>query len=155
MKTHDYALDVTWTGNRGAGTAGPNSYDRAHVVSAAGKPPLLGSSDPHFLGDPERWNPEELLVASLAQCHMLWYLGLAGAAGVIVLEYRDAPSGTMSEHPDGAGEFTEVVLRPTVTVADESMAARAGHLHGRANAKCFIARSVNFPVRHHPTTRVA
>ncbi|MFD7010412.1 OsmC family protein [Rhodococcus jostii] len=155
MSTHDYTLTVTWTGTRGAGTAGPDAYDRDHVIAAAGKPDLPGSADPSFRGDATRWNPEELLVASLSQCHMLWYLGLAAAAGVVVVDYRDDPTGTMVEHPDGAGEFTEVVLAPVVTVADGSMVARAEQLHTRAHEKCFIARSVNFPVRHRPAVRVA
>ncbi|MCQ4118478.1 OsmC family protein [Rhodococcus tibetensis] len=155
MKTHHYSLAVTWTGNRGSGTTGPSSYDRDHLVSATGKPDLAGSSDPSFLGDAGRWNPEELLVASLAQCHMLWYLGLAAAAGVVVVDYRDEPAGSMCEHPDGAGEFTEVVLHPVVTVTEESMTQLAGQLHSRAHAQCFIARSVNFPVSHRPTVRVA
>ncbi|WP_198602161.1 OsmC family protein [Rhodococcus opacus] len=154
MSTHDYTLTVTWTGNRGAGTSGPDAYARDHVIAAAGKPDLPGSADPSFRGDATRWNPEELLVASLSQCHMLWYLGLAAAAGVVVVDYRDEPTGTMSEHPGGAGEFTEIVLAPVVTVADESMAARAEQLHTRAHEKCFIARSVNFPVRHRPAVRV-
>ncbi|TQC49267.1 OsmC family peroxiredoxin [Rhodococcus sp. WS4] len=154
VKTHHYALTLTWTGHRGHGTTAPDAYDRDHTVSAPGKPDVQGSSDPAFLGDPQRWNPEELLVASLSQCHMLWYLGLAAAAGVVVLDYRDEPTGTMSEHPDGAGEFTEVVLAPVVTVADESMVARAERLHTRAHQKCFIARSVNFPVLHRPAVRV-
>ncbi|MDH6292626.1 organic hydroperoxide reductase OsmC/OhrA [Rhodococcus opacus] len=155
VSTHDYTLTVTWTGNRGDGTTRPDAYDRDHVVSAPGKPDLPGSADPSFRGDATRWNPEELLVAALSQCHMLWYLGLAAAAGVVVVDYRDEPTGTMSEHPGGAGEFTEVVLAPVVTVADGSMAARAEQLHTRAHEKCFIARSVNFTVRHRPAVRVA
>lgn len=155
MRTHDYTLTVTWTGNRGAGTTGTSDYDRDHVVTAAGKPELLGSSDPSFRGDAARWNPEELLVASLSQCHMLWYLALAAAAGVIVVDYRDDPTGTLVEHPDGAGEFTEVVLHPTVTVGDPSMVERAETLHERAHAKCFVARSVKFPVRHRPSVATA
>lgn len=155
VSTHDYTLTVTWTGNRGAGTSGPDAYDRHHVIAAAGKPDLPGSADPSFRGDATRWNPEELLVASLSQCHMLWYLGLAAAAGVVVVDYRDDPTGTMVEHPDGAGEFTEVVLHPTVTVADAAMAARAESLHARAHARCFIARSVAFPVHHRPTVVTA
>jgi organic hydroperoxide reductase OsmC/OhrA len=155
VTTHHYTLTVTWTGNRGAGTTGADTYNRDHVIAAAGKPDLPGSADPSFRGDPTRWNPEELLVASLSQCHMLWYLGLAAAAGVVVVDYRDEPTGTMTEHPDGAGEFTEVVLRPTVTVAEAAMAERAAALHARAHAKCFVARSVNFPVHHRPSVVTA
>ncbi|MBY4205585.1 OsmC family protein [Rhodococcus fascians] len=154
MPTHDYALAVRWTGNRGHGTANAAAYDRNHLVTAPGKPDLSASSDPSFRGDPERWNPEELLVASLSSCHMLWFLGLAAASHVTVTDYVDSPTGVMTEQSDGSGQFVEVTLAPVVTVADSSMVTRAEELHAESAAKCFIARSVNFPVRHNPTTRV-
>jgi organic hydroperoxide reductase OsmC/OhrA len=150
-----YAVSVRWTGNRGSGTSGYRDYDRDHVVSAAGKPDLPGSSDPRFRGDPARWSPEDLLVASLAQCHMLWYLHLAAVAGIVVTGYVDEASGTMALEPGGAGQFTEVVLRPRVTVAAPALGVGAGPLHEEAAKLCFIARSVNFPVRHEPTVVVA
>ena len=154
MPTHDYALAVSWTGNRGRGTANATAYDRDHLVTAPGKPDLSASSDPSFRGDATRWNPEELLVASLSSCHMLWYLGLAAASNVIVTGYVDSPTGVMTEQSDGSGQFVEVTLSPMVTVAESSMVTRADELHADAAAKCFIARSVNFPVRHNPTTKV-
>ncbi|MFY2789821.1 OsmC family protein [Rhodococcus sp. KRD162] len=155
MPNHNYGLTVHWTGNRGEGTSGLTTYDRDHLVTAPGKPDLHASSDPSFRGDPQRWNPEELLVASLSSCHMLWYLGLAAASGVTVTDYVDSPTGVMTEQSDGSGQFVEVTLAPTVTIADPSMTHRAEELHAAASAKCFIARSVNFPVRHVPTTEVA
>ncbi len=145
---------MRWTGDRGSGTSGYRAYARDHVVSAPGKPDLPGSSDPRFRGDPARWSPEELLVAALSQCHMLWYLHLAAVAGVVVTGYVDDASGTMVLEPDGGGQFTEVVLRPAVTVAAPSMVDGAGPLHAEAARLCFIARSVNFPVRHEPTVTV-
>jgi organic hydroperoxide reductase OsmC/OhrA len=151
MTTHSYELTLTWTGNRGRGTAEFRGYARDHEVRAAGKPALLGSSDPSFRGDPTRWNPEELLVASLSQCHMLWYLHLAAVNGVVVTAYTDEPRGTMEEDSDGAGRFTSVVLRPHVSISAESQPDVATRLHDDAHAKCFIANSVNFPVRHEPT----
>lgn len=150
LDTHSYELSLQWQGNRGQGTTGYRDFGREHEVRAPGKPPLAGSADPSFRGDPERWNPEELLVAALAQCHMLWFLHLAAVAGVVVTDYTDTPNGTMRMSSDGGGQFTEVVLRPVVTVVDPSMADKASGLHEDANAKCFIARSVNFPVRHEP-----
>lgn len=152
-RTHHYTVGVDWTGNLGTGTSGYREFSRDHEVSAPGKPTLPGSSDPAFRGDPSRYNPEELLVASLAQCHMLWLLHLASGAGVVVTGYTDRPEGTMTEHPDGSGEFVEVVLRPEVTVAEPGMVEPVEELHERAHKLCFIARSVNFPVRHEPTTR--
>jgi organic hydroperoxide reductase OsmC/OhrA len=149
-RTHSYDVSVTWTGNRGSGTGGYRAYDRDHEVTAAGPAPIAGSSDPAFRGDPGRWNPELELTAALSQCHMLWYLHLCAVAGVTVTAYADDAHGTMAEDDDGGGRFTGVVLRPRVTVADPSMLEAAAGLHKEANAKCFIANSVNFPVRHEP-----
>lgn len=150
MKTHHYSLTIEWTGNRGSGTSGYSHYDRDHLIRATNKPELAASSDPAFRGDATRYNPEELLIASLSSCHMLWYLHLCSEAGVVVTSYTDDPLGTMMETADGGGEFTEVILRPRVTVQDSSMIHRATELHRNARSMCFIARSVNFPVRHQP-----
>lgn len=155
QREHSYALTVRWTGNRGSGTSGYAAFGREHEVLAPGKPVLAGTADPAFRGDPARWNPEELLVAALSQCHMLWYLALCANAKVVVTDYVDEVAGTMAEHAGGGGEFTEVVLRPTVTVAEAGMIAKAGELHTPAHEKCFIARSVNFAVKHEPTILVA
>lgn len=152
---HEYTVGVEWHGNRGTGTSGYRDYSRELVVSAAGKHPLEGSADKPFRGDPARWNPEELLLAALAQCHLLSYLHVAVTVGVVVTAYEDDAHGTMVEDGKGGGAFTEVVLRPRVTVADASMVDAALTAHGRANELCFIARSVNFPVRHEPEIVVA
>src|ERR1700738_405576 len=111
-KIHTYTVAVIWTGNRGTGTSGYRDYDRDHETGAAGKPTIPGSSDPAFRGDPARWNPEELLVASAPPCHQLWSLHLASAAGIRVVAYRDRPVGEMAEDPDGSGRFTGVTLHP-------------------------------------------
>ncbi|MEV1285523.1 OsmC family protein [Micromonospora sp. NPDC049679] len=153
-KTHTYELCVTWTGAGDTGTTSYRAYSRAHEITATGPAPLPGSADPSFRGDPERWNPEQLLVTSLAQCHMLWYLSLCANAGIVVTAYTDNPRGTMTETADGGGHFTEVVLRPEVTVAGQEMTDRATALHEAAHKLCFIARSVNFPVRHEPVIRI-
>lgn len=154
-RTHSYEISVTWTGNRGPGTSGYRAYDRDHDVTAAGLPPIAASSDPAFRGDPGRWNPELEFTATLAQCHMLWYLHLCATAGVVVTAYADHARGTMAETADGGGRFTEVMLRPRVTVASADMIETAASLHRDARAKCFIANSVNFPVRHEPTVATA
>lgn len=154
--THRYETTVRWTGDAGSGTSDYRGYRRDHEVHGDGKPTILGSSDPAFRGDPARWNPEELLVASLAQCHMLWYLHLCATAGVVVTGYADTSVATMAmDATGGGGQFTEVILRPVVTVADPSMADQARALHDEVGALCFIARSVSFPVRHEPTVRAA
>ena len=149
-KRHVYTVRVSWTGNEGKGTASYRAYSRAHRISAAGKPDIEGSSDPSFQGDPAKWNPEELLLASLSGCHKLWYLGLCAQAGIVVTAYEDDAEGAMLEEADGAGQFTHVVLRPRVSLAPGSDRVRAAALHHKAHAMCFIARSVNFPVEHQP-----
>jgi organic hydroperoxide reductase OsmC/OhrA len=151
---HHYATDLSWTGNTGEGTATYRSYRRTCEVSAPGKPTIAGSSDPHFRGDADRWNPEELLVGALSQCHLLAFLHEAATDGVVVVDYSDAATGTMLTEGNG-GRMTEVVLHPVVTVAEPDMAERCAALHERAHENCFIASSVNFPVTHQATVRVA
>jgi organic hydroperoxide reductase OsmC/OhrA len=150
-REHRYSVTVTWRGNRGSGTSSHGAFAREHEITADGKPAIAGSSDPLFRGDRTRWNPEELLVASLSACHQLWYLHLAADAGIVVTDYVDHAEGVMAERADGAGCFTAVVLRPIVTVAAGSDVARARELHHIAHEKCFIANSVNFPVTCEPS----
>lgn len=153
-KQHQYTLTTRWEGNTGQGTRSYRSFERSHVIGAKGKPSILASSDPAFRGDPTRYNPEELLVASLSGCHMLWYLHLCAEAGVVVVDYTDEATGTMIETAYGGGYFSEVTLHPVVVVAESSMVDKANALHEQANRMCFIANSCNFPVHHQPTCRV-
>lgn len=147
-KEHDYRINLNWTGNTGEGTRNYAGYRRDHEISAAGKSRVIeGSSDPHFRGDESRYNPEETLVASLAACHMLWYLHLCADAGIVVVDYKDEPRGKMIETADGGGHFTEVILYPRVVITKDSDQEKALELHKRAHELCFIAGSVNFPVK--------
>ena len=146
---HRYRVDVEWTGNRGSGTDGYRNYGRDHVIRVDGKPELAGSADPAFRGDAARHNPEDMLVSALSTCHMLSYLHMATVAGVVVTAYRDAAEATMVTAGDG-GRFAEVVLRPTVTISASSDPAKAQAVHDDAHHACFIANSVNFPVRCEP-----
>jgi organic hydroperoxide reductase OsmC/OhrA len=148
VKRHNYEIRLDWTGNSGEGTRTYRGYRRDHTITGAGKPQLAGSSDPAFRGDPSRYNPEELLVASLSACHMLSYLHVCAVNGVVVTDYTDDAVGTMEETADGGGAFTEVTLRPTVTIAAGSGEEKAKSLHEEAQRLCFIANSVKFPVRH-------
>ena len=151
MKRHEYTTTLRWTGNRGTGTSDYRAYGRDHEITGSGKATeVQGSSDAHFRGDASRYNPEDLLVASLSACHMLSYLHLCAVNNVVVTAYEDEATGTMAENSDGSGQFTEVMLRPRVTVAPESNLAKALELHEQAGKLCFIARSVNFPVHHQP-----
>lgn len=143
-------MTVTWTGNTGTGTARYRGYERSHEVIVHGKPAIPASSDPAFRGDPSRYNPEEMLVAALSSCHMLWYLHLCSTEGIVVQAYQDIAEGVMVEEPSGSGRFIEVVLQPEITVAAGADLDRARALHAEAHEKCFIANSINFPVRHEP-----
>lgn len=154
-KEHAYRIGLVWTGNRGTGTSHYTAYSRDHILQAPGKPEIAGSSDPSFRGSPDRYNPEELLVSTLSSCHMLWYLHLCAVNGIVVTGYRDEAKGIMVETADGGGRFTEVVLYPVVTITEAAKVSRAMELHAEAGATCFIANSVNFPVRHIPKCEVA
>jgi organic hydroperoxide reductase OsmC/OhrA len=146
-KTHFYPIRMRWTGNTGQGTREYRGYQRAHEYSVEGKPVIPGSSDPNFRGDATRYNPEELLVMSLSSCHMLWYLHLCAEAKIVVTAYEDEAVGTMVEDQERGGFFTEVVLKPSVTIEAGSDRALAAKLHEKAHHLCFVANSVNFPVR--------
>ena len=151
MRTHRYAVTNRWTGNLGTGTSSYRAYSRSHELSAPLKSALIaGSSDPKFRGDPLRYNPEELLLGALSACHMLWALHYCADAGIVVTEYIDEALGEMAEHDDGSAEFTRVVLRPRMTIADATRIDDAVAIHGRVHAVCAIARSVNFRVECEP-----
>jgi organic hydroperoxide reductase OsmC/OhrA len=152
---HSYEVSIRWTGNTGSGTSSYRGYERSHDVIATGKPTFRASADPAFLGDADRWSPEDLLVASLSQCHMLTYLALCARSAVVVTSYLDVAVGRMQEAAGHSGQFAEVVLNPIVCVSDPAMTRTASHLHEEAHRDCFIARSVNFPVLHNPTVEVA
>jgi organic hydroperoxide reductase OsmC/OhrA len=151
---HHFAVETEWTGNKGTGTSAYKEYGRENVISATGKVSIDGSSARVFHGNPERWNPEELLIAALSECHMLSYLHVALGHGLIVTAYTDAATGTMEMTDNGGGHFTSVTLRPRVTIAggDHELAQR---IHEEAAGKCFIAASVAFPVLHEPEIVVA
>ncbi len=149
MKHHHYEATITWTGNQGEGTKDARSYERDHIISVIGKPEIPGTSEVSMLGNKVRYNPEELLLASLSACHMLWYLYLCAQAGVVVTAYVDAATGTMQSETDG-GHFTEVVLHPTITIETPAPEEKLNALQHQANQLCFIANSCNFPVRHQP-----
>ena len=149
-KIHQYSLAVEWTGNTGNGTKEYRGYERSHIISFENKVPIAGSSDPAFRGDKEKHSPEDLFVASIAACHMLWYLHLCSDAGIVITEYIDHATGTMAETSNGSGRFIEVTLRPAVTITSESKRSTAEALHHKANEFCFIANSCNFPIHHKP-----
>ncbi len=151
---HNYTTTVKWTGNKGKGTSNYREFERSHIISIDNKPDILCSSDPAFLGDKTKYNPEELLLASLSSCHMLWYLHLCSESNIIVTKYLDNATGIMIEKSNGSGYFSEVTLNPTVIVTENSMIEKAIELHKKANELCFIANSVNFKIFHNPNCLV-
>ncbi len=153
-KKHHYTLTVKWTGSKAEGTSSYTAYERSHSIISEGKTEIFCSSDPAFRGDKTKYNPEELFLASLSSCHMLWYLHLCAINGVVVIEYSDNPEGFMTETANGGGHFTDVILRPLVTVTKESMVDKANELHEKANELCFIAGSCNFKVHHEPVFKI-
>ncbi|SFI55249.1 OsmC family protein [Olleya namhaensis] len=156
MKTHHYQATIQWTGNLGQGTTHYKDYNRNHTITATHKTqPILASSDPAFLGDQIRYNPEELLLSSIASCHMLWYLHLCATNNIIVVNYTDQPEGTMEENANGSGQFANVTLHPKVIVKNADMIQKANQLHHDANSMCFIARSCNFPITHNASAEAS
>ena len=145
-KPHEYSTSLVWTG-AAQGMASYQTYSREHEVRLGDKPPIRMSADPAFRGDAALLNPEDLLVASLSSCHLLSYLADCMRAGVVIVGYEDNAHGVM-EYENGTYRFTEVVLHPRVTVSKEADVEQARALHERAHRECFIAQSVNFPVRH-------
>ncbi len=155
MKNHNYEIKIEWTGNEGHGTLNYKSYSRNHTVSGKGKyNEILASSDPSFLGDKSRYNPEDLFLSSISACHMLWYLHLCSVNKIIVSTYVDNATGVMEETKDGSGKFKEVSLNPLVTIENEELRKKANELHYEANKMCYIANSCNFKIGHNPKTIV-
>lgn len=151
MKEHRYSIALKWTGNLGYGTDSYDTYSREHVIRSEGKDDIMGSSDASFNGDSRYHNPEELLLSSIASCHMLWYLHLCSANGIVVTSYKDQPEATMIEQKDGSGAFEQATLNPKVEITDGIKVHLAKTLHGVAHKMCFIANSLNFEIVHNPT----
>ena len=152
---HDYTARILWTGDRGQGTSSYKSYDRTWEVQTPGKPVIPCSNDPLLGGDPTLHNPEDLLIASLSACHMLWYLHLACNAGIVVRNYQDNPIGIGESSPSGAGRFIKATLRPQITVQQGTDFEKADSIHSEIHNVCFIARSVNFPITYEAKYEVA
>lgn len=152
--THHYEITICWTGNLGSGTSGYKEYSRDHIISAKDKPEILASSDSVFQGDSKKYNPEDMLVASLSSCHMLWYLHLCADHGITVTNYEDQATGIMEVLKNGSGHFTKVTLYPKVLIKETDKVKLATELHEKAHQYCFIANSCNFPIHHIPTILV-
>lgn len=154
MKKHTYTTSILWTGNRGRGTKNYKDYEREYTIQIAGKTDIRGSADASFRGDQSRHNPEELFVASISSCHMLWFLHLCAVSGVTVVDYQDQASGVMTEDEEGGGYFESVTLNPVVVILESDKKELAEDLHHEANKKCFIANSCNFEIGHKPSVSI-
>ena len=151
---HRFECRLVWTGARHGGTTNYETYSREYRVDIPGKVSIRGTSAPAFRGDPKLANPEDLLVAALSACHFLTYVAYCARDGVNVTGYEDDATGIM-QRVDGVTRFTDVLLKPRVTVAPGADIEKARALHEKAHHGCFIANSVNFPVRHEPEIVVA
>ena len=147
-KSHEFTAEIVWTGDRGQGTQHYRGYDRTWNIVTPGKVPIECSNDPMLGGDPSKPNPEDLLLSSVAACHMLWYLHLASNAGIVVRGYEDSPLGVGETGSRGEGRFVRAILRPRIRVDRGTDLAKADSLHGEVHQFCFIARSVNFPISY-------
>jgi len=146
LKKHEYTACIEWTGNTGEGTRTYKSYERSWQLCTQNKPVVACSNDPVLGGDPGKHNPEDMLVASVASCHMLWYLHLCSVAGIGVISYQDNPLAIGEMQPSGAGRFVSITLRPIITITRVSDQTKAVSIHDDIHEYCFIARSINFPV---------
>ena len=151
---HNYKLSVKWTGNQGTGTSNYKDFERSYNIQIENKADILGSSDPEFRGDKTKHNPEELLLASVSTCHMLWYLHLCSEVKIVVTDYVDNATGILNETENGNGKFSLITLNPTITITENSMIEKATELHKKANEFCFIANSLNFKVDYQPIINV-
>ncbi|MFT4020240.1 MAG: OsmC family protein [Acinetobacter sp.] len=152
MAIHHYSLKVQWLGNTGTGTSEYRAYKRDFEVQHPNKPSIVGSADPAYRGDANRWNPEDLLVASASACHKLWYLHLCAVNQIQVLSYEDDAIGSMDDaHPSKRGHITQIILRPNIVLRQGNDLQLAQKLHEDAHHECMIANSVNFPILCEPT----
>ncbi len=142
---------VTWADDGGFAEG---SYSRAHELRFDGGAVVRGSSSPDVVprfSDPAGVDPEELLVASVSACHMLWFLNLAQEAGLVISSYQDRADGRMARVDRGKMAITEIVLRPAIEfVGREPDAAELDRLHRHAHERCFIANSIKAEIRVEP-----
>ena len=151
---HLFKAEVKWTSNQNQEDSTKRFYSKSHTVLIEGKPILNVSAAKAFKGDPELYNPEDLLLSSLVSCHMMSYLYVCSQNGIEVLEYSDNAEATLEVSPDGSGRFVTVTLNPEVKISNSSQIQLALDLHQRANELCFIANSCNFPVLHNASCGV-
>jgi organic hydroperoxide reductase OsmC/OhrA len=152
---HLFKAAINWTSNKNQEQSGRKFYSKSHQITIEGKPILNISAAKAFKGDPELYNPEDLLLSSLVSCHMMSYLYVCSQNGIEVLNYSDNAEATLEVNPDGSGRFTEVILNPKVTITDSDKIQLALELHQKANQLCFIANSCSFPIFHNASCEIS
>jgi organic hydroperoxide reductase OsmC/OhrA len=150
-----FQANVVWPSDSAQKTPPDASYSRSSWLSAPGKGEVPGSSGLAFGGDPHGYNPEELLILSLAECHMLTFLGLAARRKLGVKRYGDKATGTLTKNAAGRTQMAEVILHPHVVFANGTDLEEVQGLHTKAHELCFMANSMNFPVRVEPVSESA
>ena len=150
----EYTAELSWVRNSQDFIG--NTYSRRHMIRFDGGAELPGSSSPHVvsvpMSDASAVDPEEMFVASLASCHMLWFLAIAAARRFCVDRYADRAVGVMAKNDDGKQVMTVVTLHPDVEFSGERLPTREQieHMHHKAHDECFIANSVKTDVRCEP-----
>ena len=129
-KEHTYSVTLTWTGDQGEGTSDYKAYTRDYDIACEGKPVLKGSADPNYFGDGARHNPEDMLVASLSACHMLWYLHLCAVSKVVVTAYEDHAEGRDGGEP---GRLRPIHQRHPQATHHDHGGKRCGHRRSDAS----------------------
>jgi organic hydroperoxide reductase OsmC/OhrA len=154
MSGHAHKVQIRWA--RGDAAFTDNRYSRAHSWHFDGGIEVPASSSPHVVRVPlsqeAAVDPEEAFVASIASCHMLWFLSIAAAGGFRVDRYADEADGVMGKNAAGKTAVTRVTLRPHVAFSGEKLPSRAqlAELHHKAHEECFIANSVTTDIRCEP-----
>lgn len=151
---HTFKAEANWTSSQKQENSASKFYSKSHQIKIEGKPVLDVSAAKAFKGDPELYNPEDLLLSSLVSCHMMSYLYVCSQNGIEVLEYSDNAEATLEVNPDGSGRFVEARLYPKVKISNPDQIELALELHHKANQLCFIANSCNFPVLHNGSCEV-
>ena len=151
---HLFKASINWTSSQNQQQSEKKFYSKSHKIKLEGKPILIVSAAKAFKGNPELYNPEDLLLSSLVSCHMMSYLYVCSQNGIEVLEYSDNAEATLEVSPDGSGRFVEVTLNPKITISNSNQIQQALDLHQKANQLCFIANSCNFPVLHNASCEI-
>ncbi len=149
-----YSAEISW--NRNGQDFLSNRYSRRHLLRFDGGAEVAGSSSPHVVplpySDASAIDPEEAFVASLASCHMLWFLSIAARRKFCIDAYTDNADGVMEKNAQGKLAMTVVTLRPSITFSGDKLPTKAQieELHHQAHEECFIANSVRTEVRCEP-----